>query len=362
MTPLFPSKMCVQLQFVAFKIHSDKIDDHLEECLMEKWKCTNECGHSVLRAKKDFHLARCSHRLVECQFCSKQVNLHKRGAHHEECPQKPLLCTNKCGKRILRSAMEEHCRDDCPKQLVDCAYCGKSIARKFLVDHMAETKPHIEFLVNTTKQLEVRLLEMEKKMTKQLEVRLLEMEKKMTKEFKSFEHQLVETQKKMTKNLEDRLLEAKEETLSEENSFIWFLRYTSRNAAYTSPEFCVKGYRFTVSLQASNNNTNMGVYFTLQKGSNDDVLPWPFRAKIWFQILNPTENRGHKKSLVMNTALADEKSIAESWQQPGHYGRGYPCFILKTDIPKYLKNSVLTIQTHVRLCEEWRFSGKVAGQ
>lgn len=271
--------------------------------------CPNGCAEVLVRSEVEFHLARCLHRLVACVYCGEGESLNNHPAHHKVCPKRRVPCVNKCGTHILQSDMETHIRDDCPKYLVNCEYCGKSVARGLLVDHMSETKPHIEFLVKTTRNLESRLAEAEKRII----------------------------------------------TLSEgQKSFIWRFRY-QEGATHTSPVF-FKGYAFCVFLQPNPSATHVGIFVQLVEGPCDDQLPWPFRGRFCFQILNPKENKDHFTSPIIDSTMATEEEIARTWQRPGLQNLGFASLLLKSDILGFLRDGMMTLKAHVSLCDEWLFS------
>uniref|UniRef100_A0A8D0DRS2 TRAF1-6 MATH domain-containing protein n=1 Tax=Salvator merianae TaxID=96440 RepID=A0A8D0DRS2_SALMN len=76
----------------------------------------------------------------------------------------------------------------------------------------------------------------------------------------------------------------------------------------------------------------------------DDVLPWPFRHKVTFMLLDPTR----QKSPLTETFLPDPYSV--SFQQPQerlNVASGSPLFASHIEIPSYLKDDTLYLKVVV---------------
>ncbi|XP_061475378.1 TNF receptor-associated factor 2-like [Rhineura floridana] len=119
-----------------------------------------------------------------------------------------------------------------------------------------------------------------------------------------------------------------------------------------SPPFATHtfGYHLCVRLYPDGDGIGQGghlsLFLALAKGSYDDVLPWPFRQKVTFSLLDPTR----RKSPVKETFLPDPHSI--SFHQPRerlNVASGSPLFASHVEIPSYLKDDTLYLKVVVDL-------------
>eukprot|EP01127_Copromyxa_protea_P024440 TRINITY_DN9624_c0_g1_i1.p1 TRINITY_DN9624_c0_g1~~TRINITY_DN9624_c0_g1_i1.p1 ORF type:complete len:245 (-),score=40.18 TRINITY_DN9624_c0_g1_i1:94-828(-) len=243
--------------------------------------------------------------------------------------------------------MSEHHNSSCPEQTEPCEYCGVLIPRKSRSEHMAQSQPHIEYLVQKAKNLEIRLAKAEasaESKTQCLEKRLAKAEAaaatitSLEKKISS----LVAQNAQMQETTNSLLLNTKQK------SFIWRLKYSDRSRL-RSCDFRFRGYVFGVLLQQA--ETGLGLFFELRKGDKDDVLPWPFNGVVRFQIINPNDKTRHRESPQIDTAI-DEKGDWEKPKGPISLGCGF-VLVAKTDIPEYLRDGVMTIKTSVALRDEW---------
>uniref|UniRef100_A0A8D2JKQ2 MATH domain-containing protein n=1 Tax=Varanus komodoensis TaxID=61221 RepID=A0A8D2JKQ2_VARKO len=119
-----------------------------------------------------------------------------------------------------------------------------------------------------------------------------------------------------------------------------------------SPAFATHpfGYHLCVRLYPDGDGIGKGghlsVFLALAKGPYDDVLPWPFRQKVTFTLLDPTR----KRSPVTETFLPDPHSA--SFHQPQerlNVASGSPLFASHVEIPGYLKDDTLYLKVVVDL-------------
>ncbi|KAJ6653431.1 hypothetical protein lerEdw1_009184 [Lerista edwardsae] len=124
-----------------------------------------------------------------------------------------------------------------------------------------------------------------------------------------------------------------------------------RRSVY-SPAFATHafGYHLLVRLYPDGDGIGKGshlsFFLALAKGPYDDVLPWPFRQKITFSLLDP--NR--KVPPLKETFLPDPQS--SSFHQPRerlNVASGSPLFASHTQLPSYLKDDVLYLRVVVDL-------------
>nr|XP_056700653.1 TNF receptor-associated factor 2-like [Euleptes europaea] len=119
-----------------------------------------------------------------------------------------------------------------------------------------------------------------------------------------------------------------------------------------SPVFATHafGYRLCVRMYPDGDGIGKGshlsLFLALAKGPYDDVLPWPFRQKVTFLLLDPTR----RKPPLKETFLPDPHSA--SFHQPRerlNVASGSPLFAGKAQIPNYLRDDVLYLKVVVDL-------------
>ncbi|XP_042311167.1 TNF receptor-associated factor 3-like [Sceloporus undulatus] len=119
-----------------------------------------------------------------------------------------------------------------------------------------------------------------------------------------------------------------------------------------SPAFATHtfGYHLCVRLYPDGDGIGQGghlsLFLTLAKGPYDDILPWPFRQKVTFFLLDPKR----KKSPIIETFLPDPHS--DSFHQPRerlNVASGSPLFASHVEIPSYIKDDTLYLKVVVDL-------------
>lgn len=117
-----------------------------------------------------------------------------------------------------------------------------------------------------------------------------------------------------------------------------------------SPVFATHafGYHLCVRMYPDGDGTGKGshlsLFLALAKGPYDDVLPWPFRQKVTFILLDPTQRQPPLKE----TFLPDPHSA--SFHQPHerlNVASGSPLFASKAQVPSYLKDDALYLKVVV---------------
>lgn len=121
-----------------------QLDSHLNECSYTTVKCSNKCGHSVLRKDLSDHLTNeCMNRLSTCIYCFKQDRYFLIvGPHQIDCPDFPVGCPKNCssGSEVKRKDLNTH-KLTCPLQPVQCTDCHTQLLRQQLPDHLVQSCP-----------------------------------------------------------------------------------------------------------------------------------------------------------------------------------------------------------------------------
>lgn len=153
---------------------SSELKNHLKNCDIKPVTCSLGCGKQFEKKNKEFHTKYfCSLRQVSCKYCQKQMMDKDMAKHHEECPQMPIPCPNKCFSKeaITRKNMKKHI-EVCPDQVVKCKYskfgCSeKEMKRKDYVQHLSSAmEKHLDLVAefaenesNARKALEKKIEE-----------------------------------------------------------------------------------------------------------------------------------------------------------------------------------------------------------
>ncbi|XP_065181968.1 uncharacterized protein LOC135812570 [Sycon ciliatum] len=78
-------------------------------------------------------------------------------------------------------------------------------------------------------------------------------------------------------------------------------------AFYSGP--CDSGYRLRMKIVP--NQRKLGLYYSLVKGKNDELLDWPFRHTVIFQCLHITEDR-----VIVQRTVPPPRDEDEAWSRP----------------------------------------------
>eukprot|EP01084_Bolivina_argentea_P201880 345012_1 len=140
-------------KYVIYCIHSDyeqKQQRNQEEydegkVLVTDNVDTNYCPWSGTISNALDHINNdCEFAKIKCEYCgvpSRRRNLPK---HSLGCPMFPVECLLKCNKKILRSKMNDHVKNDCPEAFIKCCneQCNAKIQRKHAKNHSLECAYH----------------------------------------------------------------------------------------------------------------------------------------------------------------------------------------------------------------------------
>lgn len=92
-------------------------EQHLKKCQYRKYHCSNEgCDYeNTLNNKEDMKelFNSCKYRIINCDFCKEEM---------------------------IAKKLENHCKKDCPKFIIDCGYCYKSMTREFFEKEHTDKK------------------------------------------------------------------------------------------------------------------------------------------------------------------------------------------------------------------------------
>ena len=259
----------------------------------------------------------CPRRQYSCPHCQEVGEYQERTTTHlEECPMKEVPCPKRqCIRLIPRCDLSNH-RLECPFEEVCCKYkiigCKEKILRKDLEQHERDTQQHLQAAIDTVHQQQSTLAQ----------------------------------------------LQAKKALVTYK-----FTEYAHYKAAYDtvySPPFCTSrgGYKMRISVHVSGTSEaggahdHISVYAYLEKGENDNLLPWPFTGEVTVELLNQLDDRNHHSKTI--TFLPDRQSSQRVNDKRLSRGWGIPRYISHSDLGhdpakncQYLKDDCLYFRISV---------------
>ena len=122
--------------------------------------------------------------------------------------------------------------------------------------------------------------------------------------------------------------------------------YTDRTESY--------GYKLKVKMfpngQGRGVNTHLSVLIVVMKGDYDAILPWPFKKKVKFTLIDQQKNLGTERENFTRQFITDNHPcFARPTQEDGSTGRGYADFISHEALRKrhYIVDDALFLQVEV---------------
>ena len=122
--------------------------------------------------------------------------------------------------------------------------------------------------------------------------------------------------------------------------------YTDRTESY--------GYKLKVKMfpngQGRGVNTHLSVLIVVMKGEYDAILPWPFKKKVKFTLIDQQRNLEAERENFTRQFVTDSHPFFERpTQEEGSSGRGYADFISHEALHKkhYILDDTLFLQVEV---------------
>ncbi|XP_074642412.1 TNF receptor-associated factor 4-like [Tubulanus polymorphus] len=270
---------------------------HVEECGYSMTSCPNQCGVDFQKRFLDKHMeSDCPKRPVECDFCQQPILSGDEVDHLNECPNFPIPCPNNCGvKDILRSELDNHTKNACPLQNIDCPFapfgCEKKCLRREIDAHLqTTTQDHLTTVCNAMVSHKSIFEEQAQVLDEHIQ-KVEKMEKKVDKLEKMYGVQFLWRIDKY----EERLADAK----------------SGKKTTIFSPPFYSHrhGYKMTVSVclygDGRARGKHMSLFVCIMRGDYDPLLTWPFSHRITFTLIDqcqdPAARRNIQYSIKPNT-------------------------------------------------------------
>ena len=144
------------------------------------------------------------------------------------------------------------------------------------------------------------------------------------------------------KDFSEALRQAKSE---EETDFESEPFYTDRKESY--------GYKFKVSVEpngtGSSKNTHLSVYIIIMKGEYDAILPWPFKKKVKFTLIDQQEDPAKRENVTMELIPGNNPECFERPTEEENSGLGFPTFISHEQLHsrRYIVDDTLFLQVEI---------------
>ncbi|NXT76903.1 TRAF2 factor, partial [Zapornia atra] len=370
-------------------------EEHQSLCEYALIPCHTGCGHMVMRKKLADHLENgCVNNVTTCQKCQQSLS----SSEYQEHSCEDNLCKEK-HVQTETTPKQKNCstplinKDGCHFSEVGCSFRGSK--EKIKEHEKAAVGAHMLLLLQHVKQLKASLCGTAKAAGGSiLSSELNENENKLhvfenivavlNKEVESSNLEIMafrrqsELDQNMIRSLElkiadlHRCLTQKDAGLSSlhktlvsseqasyDGVFLWKITevgrklqdsVTGRAVGLYSPAFYTARYGYKVRLRVylngdgSGKGTHMSLFFVVMKGDYDALLPWPFKHKVTFMLLDQN-NREH----IIDAFRPDLTSA--SFQRPVNdmnVASGCPMFLplSKLQSPKhaYVKEDTLFVK------------------
>ena len=180
-----------------------------------------------------------------------------------------------------------------------------------------------------------------------------------------------ETVESLKKQLETLKNEVKEKTVMVKSEspdyplmFIWKIDNFSKlmreakggvNERQTCAPFYTEnyGYKFEIYIYPNGSDdvqgTSLSVFFIIQKGEYDALLPWPFKRKVKFTLLDQQENLEERENHSVEITPINDLQVFGRPDEKRRRGFGRPRFIShgKLETGHYVVDDTLFLQCEV---------------
>ncbi|KFQ78859.1 TNF receptor-associated factor 2, partial [Phaethon lepturus] len=361
-------------------------EEHQSLCEYALIPCHTGCGHMVMRKKLADHLENgCVNNVTMCQKCKRSLS----SSEYQEHSCEVNLCKEQKHVQTAIPSKEKNCstplidKDGCRFSEVGCSFRGSK--EKTKEHEKTAVGAHMLLLLQHIKQLKASLCtaakaannffpqekvisELENKLhvfenivavlnkeveTSNLEITAFRRQSELDQNIiRGLELKIAELHRCLTQkdaglsSLHKSLLFS--EQASYDGVFLWKITdvgrklqdsLTGRTVSLYSPAFYTAKYGYKVCLRVYLNGdgtgkgTHVSLFFVVMKGDYDALLPWPFRHKVTFMLLDQN-NREH----IIDAFRPDLTSA--SFQRPVNdmnVASGCPMFLplSKLQSPKY---------------------------
>ena len=278
------------------------LDNHgSKDCGFTYISCPNDCVMEVQRRFLEDHVAKsCPKRNFRCKYCGYEDTYELIiWEHISGCPKYPVSCPNNCtANMFVRATLNEHIKQGCPLQQVNCEYksfgCTSYILRKDMPKHMEDNIQQHMLLV--TKELKTT-----RETLSGVIVELNTTKEKLsgaTKELKLTNEKLSEAEGTIA-TLTEKVTLLENGTLTvplifyvHKVSQLKSLRNVKLIGTYTLLTH-LNGYKLYLNCFAT--DSHLTFYIGKIDTKNDKKLRWPLRCTVIVTILNQNSTIVHMK-------------------------------------------------------------------
>ena len=308
---------------------SDK-PHHLAKCTYICVPCPL-CGSSMCQTDLLAHEAECPQRRVNCEFCAEETAFERLKDHHKTCASFPMVCKFNCTcDPFKRGEIEAH-YTQCPRAVVSCKMasfgCIAQVERGEMGGHLIECAPQragdmAEAIVTLQRQVS----------------ELLQRTSAQERVVEELQKQNIPAHGQFTWRI-DNIKEKVKAAGTGECPVIYSPLFLSREAGYLI-SLCIYP-------AGDNNEGYLSVYFVINRGPHDEVLPWPFSKRVLLSLINTLGGQSIVKDIQPDIRL-------RYFQRPENeknVGYGYPKFIalsrLLQEDAGYVQNGAIFIKCRV---------------
>ncbi|KXJ29097.1 TNF receptor-associated factor 4 [Exaiptasia diaphana] len=263
---------------------------HVKECDYEDILCEYDCGASYQRRYNQKHVDKeCGKKIISCTYCNDRFLREDKKSHLEDCPKIPVMCPNKCDKKVTfpREELEKHITEECNRAKINCDFedvcCEHKASREKMIKHYTKE------ITNHVRLLHDRLMK----------------------------HDILLNQVKETVELHGSMFDQHAARIVDleriaHSQLIWRIdEYSDKMKAAQSGEMTTlyspgfitskHGYRLSASVSLNGDGkgkgTHMSVFICILRGPYDALLKWPFDCRVTFTLLDQNSDPSQRKHL-----------------------------------------------------------------
>ena len=133
-------------------------------CQLARVKCTFYDNDIQRKDIKKYEECKCSERPYICEHCEDYESTYKDVTtnHWPVCPSRVVPCPNECGASPKLASLDDHILNECPLQLVNCAFkyagCNERLPHQDMPNHITQSLALHISLQATSHQQELKKL------------------------------------------------------------------------------------------------------------------------------------------------------------------------------------------------------------
>lgn len=270
--------------------------------------------------------------------------------HFGQCCKFSVTCPNNCGVSILREQIANHTKGVCPLTIMPCPYepmgCKTEVQRREVESHLQSAmRLHLDLACMKLNNTEVKLNDLQETTRK-----LMEKIDKLEQRISEGEENEAGTKKMV---LKQELSGLPRVTVWKIINFGEIFRQarTGEIKKVDGAPFYTESfeYKLKVRIYPNSKNTHLGVFFVVMEGAYDSILPWPFKKKVKFTLLDQQEDLVERENVIKEIKPDNSTSFTRPVQHKENPGMGIFKFISHEKLfsRRYLVDDTLFLQVEV---------------